>query len=236
MMRTLGIDLAAQAKHTGACLIEWHDGVAEAHIIGGLLDDAQLIELARDADIVAVDSPLGWPDAFVEAVSAYHSGGEWPETEQRSLRYRATDLHLIATTGARPLSVSSDLIAACAFRAARLERALGPGSRGGQGRLAEVYPAGALRSWGMPATGYKGVAGAGVRAVIVRAIQQEWLSVDEAALMKRDHNLDALICALVARAVATGRTQQPRPEQAGAAAREGWIHIPTCPPGALISG
>lgn len=236
MMRTLGIDLAAQPKHTGACLVEWRDGAAEAEVVSGVLDDDRLVALAEDADLVAVDSPLGWPDAFVTAVSTYHRGGEWPAVEPVSLRYRTTDLHLITTTGARPLSVSSDLIANCAFRAARLERALGPGSRAGQGRLAEVYPAGALRSWGMPATGYKGREGAGVRAVIIEAIRQEWLSVDEAALQRRDHDLDALICALVARAVATGRTEKPSPEQADAAAREGWIHIPTCPPAELVSG
>lgn len=235
-MRTLGIDLAAQAKHTGACLIDWDDGAAVAHVATGPLDDERLIELANGADIVAIDSPLGWPDAFVAAVSAYHRGGDWPDSEQRQLRYRVTDLHLMATTGARPLSVSSDLIAACAFRAARLERALGPGSRAGDGRLAEVYPAGALRRWGMTASGYKGVAGAVARAGIVAALRQSWLSVDEAALRKRDHDLDALVCALVARAVATGRTERPSPDQAGAAAREGWIHIPTCLPGELVSG
>ena len=58
----------------------------------------------------------------------------------------------------------------------------------------------------------------------------------EAALPKRDHDLGALICALVARAVATGRTERPSPEQAKAAAREGWIHIPACPSGELVSG
>jgi predicted nuclease with RNAse H fold len=220
-VRTLGIDLASQPKGTGACVVEWADGAAAARLVPSLLDDSALCRLAADADVVAIDAPLGWPDEFVAAVTAYHRGEPWPAGELLSLRYRLTDRTVASMTGVRPLSVSSDLIGVCAFRAARL-RSMFP--------AVEVYPAGALRVWGLPATGYKGVRGAPVRAEIVAGIRHRcpWLAVDQAALLRRDHDLDALLCALVARAVATGRTHRPPPDVAEIAAREGWIHLPTC--------
>jgi hypothetical protein len=47
-----------------------------------------------------------------------------------------------------------------------------------------------------------------------------------AEIVRTDHALDALICALVARAAATDRTRRPPPELRDVAAREGWIHLP----------
>jgi predicted nuclease with RNAse H fold len=220
-MRSLGIDLASQPKFTGACLVEWRDGGAAAQIVPGLLDDAALASWASGADVVAIDAPLGWPDEFVAAVTAYHRGESWPASDLLSLRYRMTDRTVASMTGVRPLSVSSDLIGVCAFRAARL-RSMFP--------AVEVYPAGALRVWGLPATGYKGLRGAPVRREIVAGVLRRcpWLTVDEAALLRRDHDLDALLSALVARAVATGRSHPPPADAADVAAREGWIHLPSC--------
>jgi predicted nuclease with RNAse H fold len=220
-VRTLGIDLASQPKDTGACVVDWTAGQAVGRLAPGLLDDSALRCRAAGADVVAIDAPLGWPDEFVAAVTRYHRGEPWPASDLLSLRYRLTDRTVASMTGVRPLSVSSDLIGVCAFRAARL-RSMFP--------AVEVYPAGALRVWGLPATGYKGVRGAPVRSEIVAGLLRRcpWLTVDEAALLRRDHDLDALLCALVARAVATGRTHQPPPDAVQVAAREGWIHLPTC--------
>lgn len=224
-MRTLGIDLASQPKATGACVIEWRSGSASATLAPDLLDDGTLARLAATVDVVTVDAPLGWPSDFVAAVSAHHRGEAWPASDLLSLRYRLTDLTVASMTGVRPLSVSSDLIGVCAFRAARL-----PFS------AVEVYPAGALRMWGLPATGYKGVRGAPVRAQIVQGLVRRcpWLTVDAVALQRRDHDLDALLCALVARAVATGRTHLPPSDVEETTKREGWIHLPSCRLEALV--
>ncbi len=45
------------------------------------------------------------------------------------------------------------------------------------------------------------------------------------AMAGSDDRLDALICALVARAVATGRGTPPPAADLPAARREGWIHV-----------
>jgi Protein of unknown function (DUF429) len=62
-------------------------------------------------------------------------------------------------TGVDPLSVSSNLLAICAMRCAHLLVELaGEGAldRTGAGLVAEVYPAAALRQWGLDPRGYKG--------------------------------------------------------------------------------
>ena len=77
-MRTLGIDLAAQPANTSACTIDWGPG---RPIVSGLrsgLDDDTLLDAIEGADKVAIDAPFGWPDEFVEAVSAHRNRAGWP--------------------------------------------------------------------------------------------------------------------------------------------------------------
>ena len=83
-MLTVGVDLAPQPKMTAACAIRWHDGRARVEQVELGVDDARLHELARRATKVGIDVPLGWPDAFVAAVSAHHDLRLWPENENAS--------------------------------------------------------------------------------------------------------------------------------------------------------
>lgn len=46
------------------------------------------------------------------------------------------------------------------------------------------------------------------------------------ARARAGHVRDAIVCAMVARSRAFGRTEGPEPEDASAAEREGWIHLP----------
>lgn len=113
------------------------------------LGDAAIFDLARTVDLIAIDAPLGWPSAFVLAVSGHAAGAPWPDMGMRALRYRATDLHVQHQTGISPLSVSSDRIGIVAFRAARLLAMLRPGdpARDGSRGVLGVYPAAALKRW-----------------------------------------------------------------------------------------
>src|SRR5262249_4679387 len=110
----------------------------------------------------------------------------------------------------------------------------GPVDRSGDGLAVEVYPAAALRLWGLPARRYKGPSaenGARRRALVAAFAAQTaaWLALDDAqveALGASDHLFDALVAAVVARARLLGRTI-PVPNGAREAARlEGWIHLP----------
>jgi len=218
-------------------------------------DDA-LVELMAHGGDVGIDSPMGWPRPFVLALAGYLATGDWPLPERvidgrvryDAFRLRETDLEvhrLLLEQGVsvRPLSVSSDTIAVVAFRCARLlalhEKVNGvPLDRTGErSRVFEVYPAAALASWGIDRKGYKarGVANRETaeqrRKTIVERIApatRPWLRLGDAKeqLVASDHALDALLCALAARAASRGLTTLPRRDQQDLARDEGWIHVP----------
>jgi predicted nuclease with RNAse H fold len=261
-MFVLGIDLAAQPSSTGAVVLQCEPGgssvrgsadraaerwSAEAH---GPADDELLLELGASATAIGVDCPLGWPAAFVDAVSAHHRHDPWPaDANRRPLTHRLTDHELRARGQGNPMSVSADLLGHVAMRCAWLQREWSarrggePAWRDGSTWLMEVYPAASLRAWGLPSRGYKVRRGADAEPL---ALRHQILDAVVAALGDRlelgevrercldsDHLLDALIAALTVLVVRAGGTTWPLPEQRSIAQAEGWIHVPV---GALDVG
>ena len=113
-----------------------------------------------------------------------------------------------------------------------------PLDRTGAGLVAEVYPAAALRQWQLDPRGYKGPKPekATKRAELVGALAAAaagWLDFDP-ILQKRlgasDHLLDALLAALLARAIERGQTLPIPVAEIEAARGEGWIHLPRAQP------
>jgi len=245
-MRTLGVDLSAEPSRTAVCSIDWSSGEVTLHERG--LSDAALVELILSSDRVGIDAPLGWPDAFIDALDAHQpAGGVWPGRDlepveyRRVLRFRLTDA-MVTRAGSKPLSVSSDRIGVTAMRCARLQALLAVGEpvdrSGTTGRLAEVYPAAALRAWDLPSAGYKRKDGRAALADLAQRLVGMCSVVVShgvrAQVAADDDDFDALICALVARAVAIGHTTRPRADELEQAQREGWIHVPTVDPRALL--
>ncbi|MDO5628226.1 MAG: DUF429 domain-containing protein [Mobilicoccus sp.] len=237
-MRTVGIDLAAETARTAMAVLIWADGRATVSELHVGVDDEVIREAAREADKLGVDCPIGWPTAFVEVVTAHQrntlsppvsSGRDW----RRTLAWRATDVDVHARTGLTPLSVSADRIAHAAMRWAAIEAALREEghdcNRSGTGLIAEVYPAAALKLWGLPHRGYKRAANVAARHGLVDLVLDAapWLDLGphEETCRDSDDALDAVLCALVARAVAVGLTHVA-PADAPASI-EGWIHLPT---------
>ncbi|MCK9248618.1 MAG: DUF429 domain-containing protein [Solirubrobacteraceae bacterium] len=214
------------------------------------LDDYRLGALLRgDHDLVpgpvtkvAIDAPFGWPDAFVDALAGRRPWSSAGVGVDRRLTHRATDRWIHERTGRLPLSVSTDRIAYPAMRLAGLfaehvdaDDEVDRSGRGG--RFCEAYPAVAvdalgLRSGVAGATGtYKGAAGRPARRAIVAELRRRapWLVIADdrvAACVAHDDALDALLCALVARAVERRLTPPIPSVLDGAARREGWIHVP----------
>lgn len=243
---TAGVDLAAEAKGTAVAVLEWDASRAVITSMAVGADDAHVLAIARGVHKMGVDCPFGWPTAFTRLVGEHHrgqlgappsSGREW----RRGLTMRVTDQHVHRATGLTPLSVSADRIAHAALRWAAIAATVSAegldARRDGSGLLAEVYPAAALRLWGLPHRGYKGPGNRSVRGALVDTLlaSAPWLDLAEYEDWCRasDHALDAVLCALVARAVACGVTDlagRHQPE----AAEEGWIHLPTVPLEVLI--
>src|SRR5262245_19580776 len=154
MMRTIGIDLAAEPPDTAACEITWLTDTAHGRLSTNRLDDDALLALIQSADTAGIDCPFGWPQPFVTAVAAHANSVAWPGRGQpglghrRSLRYRLTDEVVHQRVGIWPLSVSTDRIGVTAMRCATLLDALAaaghPVDRAGGGQVVEVYPAAAL--------------------------------------------------------------------------------------------
>ena len=119
----------------------------------------------------------------------------------------------------------------CAGLLARLAAAGAPVDRSGAGVVVEVYPAAALKHWGLTYRSYKGTANRTVRHQLVDTLTAAapWLEFgDHGQVCRRsDHALDAVIAALNARAAALGLTTTPAAEQLSAARTEGWIALPT---------
>jgi hypothetical protein len=199
---------------------------------------------------VAIDAPFGWPEPFVRAVAAHHDLQAWPETldnPRARFERRETDRFVRQHAKKLPLSVSTDRIAYPAMRCAvvltDLARHLPPAllARDGSGLVSEAYPDAALRIW-LPdvwdtkrSDSYKGGTDTArarrerILAAVLRALGRGFAipSDGRAACIESDDCLDALVCALLARAVQRGHTKWPATDEQRALARtEGWIHLP----------
>jgi len=234
---TLGIDLAAQPENTAACRVEWEGRsptVATITLGEGCQDEpliAMIEEVVRRGGTVGIDAPFGWPDAFVDQLVEYREHGRWSTGKPREgLCWRATDA-LLKAEKIHPLSVSTDRIGVVAMRCAHLLTLLaGVGiGRDPLGReVVEVYPGGALRRWGLDPSGYK------QRAEAREALMHHWplaTIVADIGLREKvvatDHAFDALVSAVVARDVALGRAEAPKPPaDLARLRREGWIWMP----------
>lgn len=235
---TAGVDLASQAAKTAACVLEWSDGHAAVVELKLGVGDDDIVALGANVDKLGIDVPLGWPIAFAEAMAAYSVKGAWPadyqHAENTSYRYRRTDLwvwrHLETSP---PLSVSADRIALPAMRAAALlSRWPKILSRDGSGVVIEVYPAAALRCWGLRSRQYKGKENSHSRRELIERLLDEapWLSIegrDVDSCIASDDVLDALVASVVARAAAKGLTRPIPDVDLASALREGWIMVPT---------
>lgn len=253
---TLGLDLASQPENTGLCVIEWAPGHAHVLALWrGTDDDStrlhdKLIVAAMRGlwgclpmpSKVAIDAPLGWPVDFVRAVSSF---GAWPvgiDASRKRLERRATDYWVRDVASKLPLSVTTDRIAFAAMRAAGLlahyessfDEAV---DRSGMtGLVCETYPDPAIRRLGLwprdagARDSYKGGA-RDLRERILRRVSEgaPWLQLSlpqQRACIESDDCLDALVCALVARAAERRLTVGPPADVAEHAKSEGWIHLP----------
>lgn len=240
MKTTVGIDLAAEPKGTAIAAVSWHDGAAVVEtLLTGCGDDIVLHWMHHPSEAVGIDCPFGWPAKFVDLVSQHSARTLQVSPDlcagwRREYVLRATDRWVHDNLGLVPLSVAADRIGHTAIRLAALIARLGDHVRSpldGSGALAEVYPAAALKTWGLPHRGYKRGVNAAGRNALVDEIQAvaPWLELGEheSTVRASDDALDAVVCALISRAVTRGLTQPP--EDVTLALIEGWIHVPTRP-------
>ncbi|MCR8669584.1 DUF429 domain-containing protein [Agrococcus sp. HG114] len=234
MSVTVGVDLASQPSKSALAKIEWTAGGASlVELTTSCSDEVLLRHIEAEDGVLAIDCPFGWPRHFTELLIAHRDGVKQanfdePFIERRTLR--ATDIYVRAATSMTPLRVSADRIAFPALRLARVfAAARQPIARDGSGRVVEAYPAAALNLWGLPFRNYKRTEGLRGREAIVCQLEDAapWLDLasHRTLLIASDDALDAVACALVARAAQLGLTHMP--EDRDVALEEGWIHLPS---------
>lgn len=226
-----GVDLASQMANTGLAVLAAGNVELRLEKLEVGVDDSAVIEAVVQSVKTGVDVPLGWPDGFVDLVSAHHAGHPQQHSDWRTdAVLRLTDRVLKENFGLRPLSVSTDRIAYPALRWSGIEAQLKSTgidtARDGSGRICEVYPAGYLFQCGLQHRGYKGASNAHVRQKILESLHLV-MSREHAELCAADDNaLDAVLAALAAHAMATGKAYGPCEEHRRTALREGWIWMP----------
>jgi hypothetical protein len=192
------------------------------------LADRDIFDLAAELDLpmvsgagrdaVAIDAPFGWPQPFIQFVNRSPKGiREVPDrnpAECKRLTFRLTDLYVQQTLDLWPLVVTAGKIALPAMRCSGLLDNLGVRDCSGVNGVFEVYPAAALKAWGLPYKGYKSEGPNPVRADLVGKVSDacSWPTLFDSnhALCARDHDaFDAVIAAFVGRAAALELTGRP---------------------------
>ena len=237
-MRTAGVDLATQPRKTGLAVLKWSEGRATAELVTVGATDDVIVDVCLSTDRVGIDAPFGWPESFVSFLDSHRDDAlaSFSYVEKSPiLAFRETDRYVESTFSVRPLSVSTDRIGLTAIRGsviqARLREAGHPVFRDGSGRVVEVYPAVALKQWGLAGGSYKGAHASALTALVDRLlVAAPWLDMGVFADVCRtsDDAFDAVVSAMVARAHALGQWHRPSDDSTGLAALEGWIVVPTC--------
>lgn len=239
--RIIGIDFATKEPGRGMVLaLKETRGVRLARVWNRhdpFLDVvARWVDEDREATLIAVDAPLGWPAPLTAALESHRAGGAIRTPADHMFR-RRTDDFVREAIGKRPLEVGADLIARTAHAALdfldQLGKKLGtaiplawsPNDEGGPAAI-EVYPAATLKAHEMRHTGYKKASQGDERSEMVKALRRRWMAIPDSCaseLRKNADTLDAAICAFAAGDFIAGRAEDPEDEDL--ARREGWIWV-----------
>lgn len=247
--QVIGIDCATDSRKVGLALGRFATGrleVTKAQC-GGTPEEL----LATVCDwldsgarvLLALDAPLGWPNALGKALAMHAAGqnidvdgGESQAAAAELLFRRKTDREVTTRCGKRPLDVGADRIARTAHAALRLLGALRR-RNGGPIPLAwspdftdrcvaiEVYPAATLTARGIGCLSYKGNTPADrtERERILDSLQNHLtLRANAEELLNDADVLDAVVCTLAAADFLRGDAYPPDPDDP-IVRKEGWI-------------
>jgi hypothetical protein len=192
--------------------------------------------------IVALDAPLGWPDALSKALLEHQAGAALSVTPEQMF-HRDTDHVVQRELGRMPQAVGADRIA----RTARAALGLLSEIRGIQGNAMplawkqaresgaiEVYPVATLAGRGLNRAGYKADSAQGRKAreeILQRLGSEMEIAVTHALMIEDSDQLDALLCVLAGADFARGQCVEP--SDRALAKREGFIWFRVTGQGAL---
>ena len=200
----------------------------------------------RMPTLIAIDAPLGWPDAMRDHSFTAHMAGHPLEICANRLFSRETDRKVMDRLKKKPLEVGANLIARAAHGALGYLQELN-GEMNGQGAsplplawspedlkhqsccVVEVYPGATMKAHNIDPGDYKktGVDGQDSREAIVEALVKQGLvfETDTFDVARNDHTVDAAACVLAGRDFVARRAKEPDSDTRWLAEREGWIWV-----------
>lgn len=181
--------------------------------------------------LIAIDAPLGWPASLATELRS-HQAGEAFASDKNAMFRRETDTHVKGLINKNPLEVGADKIARAAHSALSALQSLRDESRlpiplawdksfGGVAAI-EVYPAGTLKTRGLPDSKYKKPEQLDVRMDIANHLASEIEGLEMYADGSADM-FDACLCMVAAKDFLDGLAQPPIDLKL--AQQEGWIWI-----------
>lgn len=199
---------------------------------------ADLIEKeASNSVLIALDAPLGWPQALAEMLPG-HFAAKAPQFTANEMFRRRTDDVVKEKLKKQPLDVGADKIARATHAALRflglLRKATGlavplawsPGQPTEVSAI-EVYPAATLIAHGLPSKSYKQSTNESKNKrhkLVERLADIVELNEPTCKEMVARHDLlDAAVCVIAGVDFAEGDVVEPLSEEIDQAKREGWI-------------
>ena len=239
----LGIDCATRPEKTGLAL-GYARGERATIVRCGVASTSTPVAAivadwlgGCDRVLLALDSPLGWPQVLADCLPRHEAGARLPASADELFR-RRTDSEIRSRLGLIPLEVAASWLARTAAATLvvldEIRQQTGhviplawAVAEPENWRAIEVYPAATRAAYGAPA-------GSGSVAGLDDVL--DWSRVDE-HVRRSEHIGDACVCVLAGADFLLGRAVPP--DDFAVAEREGWIWargLRSIPPGPRDSG
>lgn len=236
--RIIGIDCAVEERNVGIAVGAWSETGCVLENIplqdpGTPLSEVvcRLLKGSEKA-LIALDAPLGWPNALGQAMFE-HKAGLALQPSANALFRRATDIFVKDKLDRQPLDVGADRIARTAYSALKLLAEVREKSRQeiplawnssyrSAAAVIEVYPAGTLIAHGLPSKRYKKKEEVKTRSEILGGLRGK-MEFSAKISMAEDNPdiLDAIVCVLAGSDFLSGHSLAPKEQHH--AEKEGWI-------------
>ena len=235
MKTIIGIDCSTNHNKLGICRATLGtSGLVIEEVNTGTRDPVDLIHswIQSKPVLLAIDSPLGWPNRLGRCLSE-HSAGEAISVSGNQLFRRATDRYVKNSIGKQSLDVGADKIARTALLSLNFLKDLGE-KLGNPIPLAwsfdyedqvaaiEVYPAATLVSRELALPGYRQKENLDTRSEILSGLASDMtISCNFGNIVETDDALDSVVCAVAGCDFLKNRCAGP--DDLELARKESWI-------------
>lgn len=238
-IKIIGIDCATEEKNIGLSIGVYSNN--KIKVIDVKLGEkknliSQIMEWINEKNnskiLIAIDSPLGWPENLGK-VLINHNAGIYIDEETDIIFSRGTD-RCVKKYSKKPLDVGADKIARTAHKALAILNELRVKTKNpielawnskqlNDISVIEVYPAATLKQHGYKFNGYKGNKEKNLlnRKEILKSIKNDIEISNELNIEQDDNTLDSVVCLIAAKDFIESNVFPV--ENLVEAKKEGWI-------------